>query len=661
MHLTVLCRSLRPIILNRLHIMQCQLRPTRQNLAEFRAPHNIDVPRDQTIVLGRSPVTGITDKKLSRQHVEVTAAYSSQTLTVKQIGPNAACFHGNELQKGATVKLSKDDCFELLQGKYEYSVYFSDTQSESPGTSTGKSSGNSMKSDTKDKTDKEERLNEGRKQVKSAKKRPLDSDGDDSDSGKEEEPESKKIKKETKPSEDDIDQKLAALQRKAEDAERKQKAKKLNEPNESKSLKASRMGEGGERTSPGVSKGNGNGDTSGGGSGGGAPAAGSGKPSTVEEWKEDGKLLVYKSVGVKAGSKVAGFDMDGTLITTSSGKVFAQNADDWKIIFSEVPGKLKKLHEGGYKIVIFTNQLGISKGKLSVKDFRRKLCNVQKKLGVPVQAFAATSGGVYRKPMTGMWEYFQSKGNDGITVDIKASIYVGDAAGRPADWTPKRKKDFSMSDRLFALNVGIPFKTPEEFFLGYKPAKFNMPAFDPTTVSTSTPLFHPPSTALPASVQEVVILVGFPASGKSTFVKNHVLPHKYVHVNRDTMGSWQKCVAACSSALCKGQSVVIDNTNADVDSRKRYVDCAKKANVQCRCFSFTTTFDHARHNEKFRQLTPAGKNHASIADMIFYTFRKNFVAPKKEEGYSEVVQVNFLPTFNNKDEEKLYKKFLLEK
>lgn len=49
-----------------------------------------------------------------------------------------------------------------------------------------------------------------------------------------------------------------------------------------------------------------------------------------------------------------------------------------------------------------------------------------------------------------------------------------------------RKKDFSCSDRKFAVNVGLKFYTPEEFFDGAKPYKnFDWYGIDPTKVLTS--------------------------------------------------------------------------------------------------------------------------------------------------------------------------------
>lgn len=58
-----------------------------------------------------------------------------------------------------------------------------------------------------------------------------------------------------------------------------------------------------------------------------------------------------------------------------------------------------------------------------------------------------------------MWEYFTKHCNDGVKVDMKASVYVGDAAGRKPPQV--KKKDFSDSDLKFAASVGLPFQTPE--------------------------------------------------------------------------------------------------------------------------------------------------------------------------------------------------------
>ncbi|XP_076338422.1 uncharacterized protein LOC143240209 [Tachypleus tridentatus] len=347
-------------------------------------------------------------------------------------------------------------------------------------------------------------------------------------------------------------------------------------------------------------------------------------------WKEvnDGELLIFTEQQIEPREKIAAFDLDGTLVTTKSGRVFPTSLDDWRILFPEIPGKLKQLHRDGFKIVIISNQMGISRGKLSASDFMKKLQMIVERLGVPVQAISSTKSGYYRKPAPGMWEYLNKSLNQGVSIDITKSFFVGDAAGREANWSPGKKKDFSCGDRLFALNLELDFFTPEEFFLGQKKVPFKKPSFDPLNIPEIPLLemYKPPvskrgtETLLKSSEQEVIVCVGFPASGKSHFVENYLKKAGYSHINRDTLGSWQKCVAACESELSQGKRVVIDNTNPDVESRKRYIDCAKKTGAQCRCFLFTCTLEQVKHNNKFRELTGKEQAHVGVNDMVLNSY-----------------------------------------
>jgi len=84
--------------------------------------------------------------------------------------------------------------------------------------------------------------------------------------------------------------------------------------------------------------------------------------------------------------------------------------------------------------------------------------------------------------------------------------------------------------------------------------------------------------------QEVIVFVGAPGAGKSTFWNNHL--SDYVRVNNDTLKTKEKCMKVCRQALDDGKSAVIDNTNPDTESRKRYIDIAKEYKVPIRCFYF---------------------------------------------------------------------------
>lgn len=56
-------------------------------------------------------------------------------------------------------------------------------------------------------------------------------------------------------------------------------------------------------------------------------------------------------------------------------------------------------------------------------------------------------------------------------------------------------------------------------------------------------------------ILQMIIMIGFPASGKSSFVKNTILPKGHVHINRDTLKTPQKCLSTTDNALQNGDSV----------------------------------------------------------------------------------------------------------
>lgn len=71
-----------------------------------------------------------------------------------------------------------------------------------------------------------------------------------------------------------------------------------------------------------------------------------------------------------ACNSIHGFDLDGTLIVTKSGKRFAENANDWKWLSPQVPMRLREEYDRGNFIFILSNQNGVAKGKTSLGELK---------------------------------------------------------------------------------------------------------------------------------------------------------------------------------------------------------------------------------------------------------------------------------------------------
>lgn len=118
------------------------------------------------------------------------------------------------------------------------------------------------------------------------------------------------------------------------------------------------------------------------------------------------------------------------------------------------------------------------------------------------------------------------------------------------------------------MNLKIPFYTPEEYFLGDPPATFILGAFNPldyipipipspkeTQIITNNHIQGPIIT--PAMEPDIILFVGSPAAGKSTFFREHLLPMGYTRINQDTLKTRDRCIAEASTLLAQSTPIVI--------------------------------------------------------------------------------------------------------
>ncbi|KAH8116055.1 PNK3P-domain-containing protein [Phellopilus nigrolimitatus] len=343
-------------------------------------------------------------------------------------------------------------------------------------------------------------------------------------------------------------------------------------------------------------------------------------------------------------TKIAAFDLDGTVIKWSS----FNNGSQWEYWNKKVPQALKQAHESGYTVVFFSNQCLHEK---KLVQWKQKIPSIAKALhDVPFVIFAATAKDVYRKPMPGMWVALEKLALEaGITIDKAQSFFVGDAAGR--------KADFSGTDRKFALNLNLQFYTPEEYFLHQAPEVYTLQGSHvssllPTEIPRITPTSSPILPMASKKQAEIVIFVGSPASGKTTYYESVFLPAGYVHVNQDKLGSRAKCMKTAEEYVKKGVSCVIDNTNRDKKTRQHYLDLAKTLDVPIRCFWFKSSPELAWHNNLYRAFclpllaetttAVAKSDRKLIPYTAFLSFAQGFEEPSVHEGFHDVKTVNWI-------------------
>lgn len=335
-------------------------------------------------------------------------------------------------------------------------------------------------------------------------------------------------------------------------------------------------------------------------------------------------------------SKLAVFDLDGTLIKANHGQV------QWSWWRDLVPDRLKQVYDEGFSIIIVSNQ---AYAKAKVADWKtHKIPSIAAALpNVPFRIFGATEKDQFRKPLPGIWTAVEGIfAEEGVTIDKTLSFFVGDAAARP--------QDFSGTDRKWAANIGLPFYTPEEYFLGAPTAPFTLKGFHVSQLGQTTRLFEPSSTPLlPATpTQELVILLsGLRCAGKTAFFRRYLQPAGYIHVDQGISGA--RCLQILQDAFKEQKSCALE-LNVSPTTRKKYISAATQLGIPVRCFYFSVPRSLAMHNNIYRSYNlPASL--ASIEGKHSFLIDISTVEePTLDEGFHEIKKIHWI--FEGTEEER---------
>ena len=135
---------------------------------------------------------------------------------------------------------------------------------------------------------------------------------------------------------------------------------------------------------------------------------------------------------------------------------------------------------------------------------------------------------------------------------------------------------------------------------------------------------------------ECIILIGLPASGKTTFYRER-FAGTHDHISKDLMRNARQPERRqrqlLEESLSLGRSVVVDNTNASAAVRKAIIDIARSHHAEVTGYFFVTEAGDALRRNRGRQ------GRERVPDVAIFTVRKRLEPPALAEGFDRLFAV----------------------
>ena len=153
----------------------------------------------------------------------------------------------------------------------------------------------------------------------------------------------------------------------------------------------------------------------------------------------------------------------------------------------------------------------------------------------------------------------------------------------------------------------------------------------------------------------IILLIGSPGSGKSSFANSYLSKYDYIRLNNDEIRDQKNIRLAYIDSINNNKRIVIDNTNYDKKTREYYINTAKYHNYKVFSIYFKTDRKISMYLNTFRENISSYNNYRKSSelklfsekapDIAIHSFFKKLEESQKDEGFEETLALSFYVDF----------------
>ncbi len=135
---------------------------------------------------------------------------------------------------------------------------------------------------------------------------------------------------------------------------------------------------------------------------------------------------------------------------------------------------------------------------------------------------------------------------------------------------------------------------------------------------------------------KIIIMMGYPGSGKTSVAKSICKNNNFIHINSDDFKSnTNKMIKYAIKHINNNKSIIFDATNSSIKKRAMYINLSNTYNYEVICIHLTTKLSICFKYNKLREIP--------IPKIAYSVYNKYFEEPTESEGF----KLHTIELFNN--------------